>query len=441
MLVKFSLRNYKVFREKVELSLIASNYDKDTNEANVFEVPKFGLRLLKSAVVYGANASGKSKLINALNFMRIFIKDSFKDKQKGDIIPVEPFLLSTLSDSEPSEFEVTFIYENILYRYGFEVTQREVVSEWLYYRPNTKEIELFYRDRQAIDVHRQSFSKSVNQYVKDKSIRENALLLSAIAANYNDEHSGKVLAWFGDVGMISGLQESGYKGFTYDQMDKPDSDFKRRMLNLLKMADLGIQEVIVEKVEGFPDNFPEALKDLMQERIKDNKLALVNVQTAHPKYNEANQVIGNVLLSMNEDESSGTQKFFALTGPILDSLEEGSVFVADELDAKMHPNLVCEIVQLFHSPATNPKNAQLIFNTHDTNLLSADMFRRDQIWFTEKDRYGAATLFSLADFKVRSGENFERNYVRGKYGAIPYLGDFSRLSNASEQIAHAGTEE
>lgn len=423
------------------MSLVASNYDKDTNQANVFEVPKFGLRLLKSAVVYGANASGKSKLIEALGFMRGFVRDSFKDKQKGDKIPVEPFRLSTLSEKEPSEFEVTFILNDVLYRYGFEITQREIVSEWLYHRPNTKEIELFYRDRQTIEVHKRSFSASVNQYIKDRSIRENALLLSAIAANYNDERAGQVLTWFGDIGMISGLRESGYEGFTYSQMNKPDSGFKQRMLNLLKVADLGIQEVIIEKVKDLPDDLPEALKNLVQERIKDDELAFVDVQTAHPKYNEANQIVSNVLFSMNEDESSGTQKFFALTGPILDSLEEGSVFVADELDAKLHSNLVCEIVRLFHSKVTNPKNAQLIFNTHDTNLLSPDNFRRDQVWFIEKDRYGAATLFSLADFKVRSGESFERNYVQGRYGAIPYLGDFSRLFNESERVAHAGTEE
>ncbi len=160
-----------------------------------------------------------------------------------------------------------------------------------------------------------------------------------------------------------------------------------------------------------------------------------DVQTAHIKYNESNQVVGSVMFSMKEAESSGTQKFFALAGPILNVLENGSVFVVDELDAKMHPNLVSAIVKLFHSATTNPKNAQLIFNTHDTNLLESDNFRRDQVWFTEKDRYGAATLYSLADFKVRRNENFETNYIQGKYGAIPYLGNFSRLFNPATETA------
>ena len=133
---------------------------------------------------------------------------------------------------------------------------------------------------------------------------------------------------------------------------------------------------------------------------------------------------------MNSDESKGTQKFFYLTGPIIDTLDNGGILIADELDSKIHPNLVCKIVSLFNSKTLNPKNAQLIFNTHDTNLLSSDLFRKDQIWFTEKDKYGEAKLYSLADFKsnaVRKNEAYEDNYIRGKYGAVPFLGLFDNL--------------
>ena len=435
MLIKFSVRNYKVFREQVELSLIASSYDKDSNEENIIEVPKFGLHLLKSAVVYGANASGKSKLIEALSFMRYFVRSSSKDKQKGDDIPVEPFRLSTLSENEPSEFEVTFIYGDVIYRYGFEATEREIISEWLYYRPNTKEVELFYRDRQQFELHKRSFSGIVNQMVKGKNIRENALLLS-VAAQFNDERTGNVLEWFNDLRIISGLREEGYQGFTMGLADQ--AAYKVKILNLLKEADLGIDDIATKDfdIQDLPKDMPEVLKEFIREKAKDEKTKLFSaVQTSHNKYNEFNQIVGKVLFSMDDDESSGTNKFFALTGPILEVLEEGSVFVVDELDAKMHPKLVCAIVNLFHSLTTNPKNAQLICNTHDTNLLSSNNFRRDQIWFTEKNRYGAATLYSLADFKVRHSENFEANYIQGKYGAIPYLGNFSRLFNPATETA------
>ena len=441
MLIKFSLRNYKVFRDKVELSLIASNYDKDTNEENVFEVPKYDLRLLKSAVVYGANASGKSKLIEALSFMRYFVRSSSKDKQKGEEIPIAPFRLSTLSENEPSEFEVTFIYKDVLYRYGFEATPCEIVSEWLYYRPNTKEVEVFYRSKQEFELHKRGLSSIVNQLVKGENIRENALLIS-VAAQFNDKIASAVLDWFTELRTISGLREEGYKGFTISMVEK--SAVKIHILKMLQLADLGISDITAKAFDpnNLSNDLPDEVKEFIQKRVSDDKADFLNdVQTSHPKYDEFNRIIDQVLFSMDEDESSGTKKFFALTGPLLDVLADGATFFVDELDAKMHPNLVCAIVHFFHSPRTNPKNAQLIFNTHDTNLLGVNSFRRDQIWFTEKDRYGAATLYSLADYKPRKGENFEHNYIRGKYGAIPYLSDFSRLFDNSENLIHAGTEE
>jgi AAA15 family ATPase/GTPase len=148
-----------------------------------------------------------------------------------------------------------------------------------------------------------------------------------------------------------------------------------------------------------------------------------------------------VQLSIQKHESAGTQKFFSLTGPVLDVLESGHVLVMDELDSRLHPNLVCKLVALFNSKEHNPNNAQLLFNTHDTNLLAEGNFRRDQIWFTEKDRFGAATLFSLADFKgVRKQDNLEANYIRGKYGAIPYLGDFNLLPTLLPVAAHENEE-
>ncbi|WP_080058078.1 AAA family ATPase [Spirosoma aerolatum] len=435
MLVKFSVRNYKVFRDRAELSLVASSYDKETNRENIIEVPKFGLSLLKSAVVYGANASGKSKLIEALGYMRNFIHVSSKDSQKGDAIPVEPFRLSTVFENEPSEFEVTFIHKEVLYRYGFEATQREIISEWLYYRPNTKEIELFYRDHQIIELHKRSFSGIVSQLVKGNNIRENALLLS-VAAQFNDERAGGVFDWFNKLRITSGLDDEDYARYTLEQTQQ--ADYKQIVLKLLQVADLGIQDFEVRTFER--SKLPFSYLSHSQEDLKHEYQALEDeARTIHKKYNEENQEVGSVVFSLNDDESSGTQKFFAIVAPIIDALFDGSVFVVDELDAKLHPNLVCFLVDLFHSSSTNYNNAQLIFNTHDTNLLSSGNFRRDQIWFTEKDRYGAASLYSLADYKPRKGENFERNYIEGRYGAIPFLGDFSRLF--TQESVYARTEE
>ena len=430
MLLQFSVKNFKTFKEKASLSLVASNYDKDTHELeNVYNDPKFELRPLKSAVIYGANASGKSKFFEALSFMKYFVLSSSKESQKGDEIDTEPFKLSSETENAPSEFEVVFTLNEVLFRYGFEVDKKSVISEWLYYKPKTKEIELFYRDGNDFETHPRNFTKG-KTLVKEGFVRNNALLLS-VAAQFNDKIANEVMDWFKDLKTISGLNESGYRGFTLSKTD--DLNQKMNILELLKAADLGIQDIHLEKIElaNLPSDLPKELKDrISKEVVDDKKEILSDVLTSHKKFDSNKKAIDLVNFSMFDDESSGTKKFFALTGPILDVLENGFTLIVDELDSKLHPNLVCKIVSLFNSKEFNKKNAQLIFNTHDTNLLSSGLFRRDQIWFTDKNKYGEAKLYSLADFKsdeVRKTESFEENYIKGKYGAVPYLGFFNDL--------------
>jgi AAA15 family ATPase/GTPase len=430
MLIQFSVKNFRTFKERAILNLVASNYDKGTREIeNISILEKYNLRVLKSAVIYGANASGKSKFIEAIMFMRLFVIRSSKESQKGDEIPVEPFKLDAESEKAPSEFEVVFFYQNVQYRYGFEVDKKQVVSEWLYYKPKTKEVELFYRDYQDFEIHSRNFTKGA-MVVKEDLVRNNALLVS-VAAQFNDSISINIINWFISLKTISGLREEGYQGYTMARADVPKQ--KTQILELLKAADLGIQDIKIETLdmEKLPHNMPKEVKErLVKQSIEENTIFYSDVLTTHKKYDDSNMPIGNVNFSLEEDESSGTRKFFALTGPILDVIENGFALVVDELDSKLHPNLVCKIISLFNSKELNPKNAQLIFNTHDTNLLSSKLLRRDQVWFTEKDKFGAGRLYSLADFKsdeVRKIEAFEENYVRGKYGAVPFLGLFDKL--------------
>jgi uncharacterized protein len=436
MILQFSIKNFKTFKDRVTLSLIASNYDKDTREHdNIYYEENFGLRLLKSAVVYGPNASGKSKLMEAFMFMRHFIINSSKESQKGDKIDIEPFMLSVETEDEPTEFEVVFVYKSILYRYGFEVTKERVISEWLFQKPKTKEIEVFYRDENNIDTHSRSFTKG-RTVVKEGLVRNNALLIS-VAAQFNDNIAINVIDWFERLKTLSGLNESGYQGYTMSKTEDPKH--KAKILDLLKAADLGIQDIQLEKldIDKLPKDIPKEIRDKIIKQVNDEKAEFVSdVLTTHKKYNLNRKAIGNVSFSLDDDESSGTRKFFALTGPILDVIENGYTLVVDELDSKLHPNLVCKIVSLFNSKELNKNNAQLIFNTHDTNLLSTGLFRRDQIWFTDKNKYGEARLYSLADFKsdeVRKTEPFEENYIRGKYGAVPYLEFFNNLNNILSQ--------
>ena len=431
MLIQFSTSNFRTFKEKVTLSMIASNYDKETREAeNIFLNTKYKLRNLKSAVIYGANASGKSKFMEAIMFMRHFVINSSKDSQKGDEIDVEPFRLSSDTIDAPSEFEVVFLFKDIQYRYGFEVDKVKVVSEWLYQKPKTKEIELYFREYQDFEIHQRNFKKGAIA-VKEGLVRDNALLLS-LAAQLNDEIAINVIDWFKSLKTISGLREEGYQGYTMSRTKEPKT--KLRILELLKAADLGIQDIKLEllDIEKLPKELPKEIRDrLIRESKEENSEIVSDVLTTHKQYDSNNKHIDDIHFSMDEDESSGTRKFFALTGPIIDVLENGYILVVDELDSKLHPNLVCKLVSLFNSKDLNPNNAQLIFNTHDTNLLGSGLFRRDQIWFTEKNKYGSVNLYSLADFKtdsVRKNEAFEENYIRGKYGSVPYLDIFDSLT-------------
>ena len=385
---------------------MATNHDKTREIENVSSSNNYNLRVLKSAVVFGANASGKSKFIEALMFMKHFVINSFSNGQKGDKIFVDPFRLNTESENEPCEFEVIFIYESILFRYGFEANKKQIIAEWLYYKPKIKEVELFYRSLQNVEMHSRSFKNGVIT-VTNQLIRENALLIS-LASQINEDFATKVILWFKSLSVISGVQEHEY---LENSTEKINTSFgKSKILTLLNSADLEIEDIINKK-----NRFNELdNSDILVKKFKfSNKLKFEQVE-----------------FNLNIDESEGTKKYFYLIGLIVDSLDNGSCLFIDELDSKLHPNLVCKIISLFNSKKLNPKNAQLIFNTHDSNLLSSGLFRKDQVWFTEKNKYGEAKLYSLADFnsgEVRKKESFEENYLRGKYGAIPYLGFFDDL--------------
>ena len=411
MLLQFSIKNFRTFKNKATLSLIASNYDKDTREYENIETNiNFGLRILKSAVVYGANSSGKSKLLDAFSFMRYFVINSSKESQKGEVIKIEPFRLDRNSINEPTEFEVIFIHNKVLFRYGFEVTKEKIISEWLFYKPKTKEIELFYREGNEYKIHNRNFSKG-DTLVKEGLVRDNALLIS-VAAQFNEKSAIDVLEWFEKNRVISGLYDAEYRDNTVNKLSNKSN--KNTVLKFLKAADIGIEDLEILTVNS--GQFKESpfstvliIKNTYEENIKS----------------------GTTPFFLSIDESEGTRKYFYILGPVIDALEDGGILVVDELDSKLHPNLVSKIVSLFNSKEFNKKCAQLIFNTHDTNLLSSGLFRRDQIWFTNKNKYGEAELYSLADFKsdeVRKTEPFEDNYINGKYGAVPFLGFFDNLN-------------
>ena len=259
-------------------------------------------------------------------------------------------------------------------------------------------------------------------------------MLISVAAQFNDQISGNVFNWFTETNVISGIYQEEFKGFTMNQIENPDK--RQRILNLLQAADLGIRDISIKDFDPdfFPDDMsPELKANFMEEMKKDNRYFFSDTITTHDKYNENFEKVGSISLSMEQDESHGTQKFFYLSGPILNALQNGLALVIDELDSRLHTNLIIKIISLFNDPQINTRNAQLIFNSHDTRVLSIKKFRRDQIWFIEKNRYGASKLYSLADFnsnEIRKNAVYEDKYLEGRFGAVPYLETFdSGLKN------------
>jgi len=426
MLIEFSVGNYRSFKDQVTLSMVAAPIvaeDKEIDQRNVFTVDE-ELTLLKSAAIYGANASGKSNLAKAMGFMRWFMINSSKDTQSTEQIAVEPFRLSTETEEQPSFFEIIFLMEGMQYRYGFEINRNEVLSEWLYYVPNVRETKLFFRDKNKLELTK----KYKGQEIKNKNLtRGNALFLS-VCSQFNVKIANKILAWTANkFKIISGLEDQGYRDYTARCLNQKNQ-YSEAILKLIKKLDLGISDLDVEEVEITEEHLPELFPEELKKNILNNSPKIRSVSTFHKKYDAQGKPATTELFDLEEHESEGTQKLFEIAGPLVDTLFDGKVLVIDEFDARLHPLINQAIVKLFNSIEDNPNNAQLIFITHDTNLLDKKLLRRDQVWFTEKNRYGSTDLYSLVEYKgVRNDASFENDYIKGRYGAIPFLGTLSKL--------------
>jgi uncharacterized protein len=406
-MIEFSVGNYRSFKDVVTFSMVAApigHEDKEMDRNNVFAIAQ-DINLLKSAAIYGANASGKSNLVRAIFFMRSFVINSAIGRRVQDPIDTDIYRLSKDTEAEPSYFEIIFASGTTRYRYGFEVDCQSVKSEWLYQTLSTEEAELFSRDGQDINVS-ENFPEGQGLI---KKTRSDALFLSVLA-QFNGEITTNVTYLFRKLFIISSANDEFlWKGMS-DRVMFEDHGSKKNMINLVKSLDLGVENI----------KFSQTPIDAEESSFKHE------IQTTHYKYDTNYSKLSLEQFNLGE-ESAGTQKLYGLSGLLVNILEDGGVLIVDELDARLHPLITCEIVKLFNSPKTNPKNAQLIFTTHDTNLLSSNLFRKDQVWFTEKNRYGATDLYSLAEYKIPEQSSFEQDYIAGKYGAVPFIGDLSRL--------------
>ena len=414
MLVEFRIKNFRSLRDEQVLSLVASK-DKTLEDTHTFSTGLTAVpRLLRSAVVYGANAGGKSNLIKALQYMRGVVLESATVIQPGQTFVVQPFRLDELSANQPSEFEVTFVLGEVRYQYGFAMTPQRIVSEHLLVYKAFKPQRWFERHFDAEsgkDVYEFGPGLKGAKTLWEGATRPNALFLS-MAVQLNSDAMRPMFDWF-STGLVIFNEQAQLSPHTSIQMLK-QADGGKQICDFLTAADISIAdiEVVTRKVPGQAVHFDLAAgkTEVRSEEVEENQLRFSHVT-------EQGRAVFDLL-----DESNGTRNLLFLTGPVLDILKKGLTLVIDELDTSLHTLLVRELVRLFHRPEVNTGGAQIIFTTHHTSLLDApDLFRRDQVWFVEKDKDQASTLVALAEFSPRKNEALERGYLMGRFGGVPFL--------------------
>jgi AAA15 family ATPase/GTPase len=406
--------------------MVAAKSFKEQENSHLIQIDA-KLKLLKSAIVYGNNASGKSNLLEAIGFMKAIVLNSFRDALMDNAerkFPLEKFALNTESERESSYFEISFIQDSIKYRYGFEIDYDKIVSEWLFHT-TTKEVYLFKRELQHIEVNKSAFKEALG---KEEDVKDNVLFISLLAT-LGKEISSNVVEWFKKNNFVNGIHDRGHKRYTIDKL-KSDRRFFNWVLHFVKY--LEIANLLTEE-----ENVSEIDFETLRDKEKDEEVInlLTSIQkiqskqakrdqliTFHKKFDSSNQLVDTVPFNFDTQESEGTKKLLYLLGPWYDTLRNGRLLIIDELDSRLHSHLTLRLLDFFHK--YNINNAQLICAVHDVSLLNKETFRRDQIWFVEKNQFGASELVSLGDFKsdkVRNSSAFSKNYMDGKYGAIPYF--------------------
>lgn len=425
MILRFSFANHRSFSDQQELSLIATAL-KDSPEA-ARSVEALDERVLCVAAIYGANASGKTNVLRALRFMRWAVRESQRSWKPEGPIKTQPFLLEPSQRTAASRYELDLILRGVRFRYGFELDSEQVRSEWLYSYPSGRRQLWFERDSAS---PRMRFGKHLvgeNRTI-EKLTRRNSLFLSAAAQNNHDLLT-PLHTWFSDHLEMIGESRHDLVRLTSQQCESEKA--REAIFQFLKAADLGIvslemsEEDIPTEVKALLDK----MNSLPQVKVELNDRVWSSSQESwlSPSLRHRAKAVPEGVSFRFDDESAGTLALFALLGPVLKTLEAGGLLMIDELDASLHPLLAIELVRLFNDPKRNPERAQLVFNTHDTNLLDPSLLRRDQVWFVEKDVNGASHLYPLTDFKPRKLENLERGYLQGRYGAVPFVGSLQLI--------------
>lgn len=412
MLIDFSVTNYRSIKDKQTFSMQPIKRIDELPE-HIIQNGKHSA--LSSAIIYGRNASGKSNLLKAMNALAEIISESSENKVDEVIKQFKPYKLSKNSEEEPIQFEINFIaHDNIHYYYQITFSQNEILQEVLLYYPNGRESNLFIRNVNRAII----FGKNVKGRNIEESLYNNQSFLSKIGSNKLDS----LIPAYHFLSSILFKNQSNYfiEGLVNYLTNKKNNigSINPNLISLLKIADTNIVNLIEEERED---------KDLVGNKIMRTKLF-----SEHNIYDN-DKVSGSIFFDFGE-ESEGTQRLVSIGSQILNILNVGGIIIIDEFHESLHPLLTKTLINLFHNPKTNPNGAQLIFATHDVSLLDNDLFRRDQIWFSEKGNDGASTYYSLADLKgIRAGVPLEKYYLKGAFGATPIINEHDLVFNFGEK--------
>jgi len=420
MLIEFSVANFRSIQSRQTLSLVASaDSAQMTRNTATMKTSSTEFRLLRSAVIYGPNASGKSNLLLALETLRQLVLTSTTGIQEGQRLPLTPFLLGHTSEA-PCEFEIVFGLDGTRYHYCLEAWPERIYKEWLVAYPHGRPQRWFEREYKP-ETHRYDWwfgphfkGERKQRQVWQNSTRTNALFLST-AVQLNNEQLRPLFDWLahGLIVLAPGIAFNPFLSIDMLRDDAPRS----RLMRFMQAADIGIDRLELREEESAPS---PGLPFLPGHFIAGAPMKQVRVMAWH----KTAEGTGEVAIDL-ADESDGTRKLFEFAGGWLRALDSGATLFVDELDRSLHPKLTRFLVELFNS-RSNERNAQLIFTTHDTTLLDTDLLRRDQIWFMEKDASRSTRLYSLLDYSPRKDEALERGYLKGRYGAVPSLGQLGR---------------
>jgi AAA15 family ATPase/GTPase len=414
MLLRYGVSNFQSIRSYQELSLVASSL-KDTGADLLFQEGRREAAL-PVAMIYGANASGKTSVLRALQRLASLVVESHTGGTPTAVIRRSPFALDPRAREEPTQFDCDFVLDGVRYHYGFKASSEEFVEEWLYAFTGGHRQTWFYRE-QGKQIQFGKNLKGRNKLIEDIT-RRNSLFLSVAAQNAHPQLTPIYEYFAAKMVFRMGANERAIP----NRIARGGLGIDPRVTRFLQFADTGVVSARVELIER-PPYQRELFQRLENEASADDaaRIAMRMEPTVRLSLGHSSLTGEPVYLALSQ-ESRGTVRLLDLVSDALRAIDGGGVLVVDELDGSLHTLLARELINLFSNSKHNENGAQLIASTHDTNILCSDALRRDQVWFTEKNNSGETHLFPLTDLKTRNTDNLEKGYLQGRFGAIPYLG-------------------